>query len=283
MQNNNNNITSWKSAIAGGASGIVSRMAIAPLDVIKINLQLNSNIATTQNKTTLGMQMIRMLAHIYKTEGIVGLYRGNTFAVALWSSYSAIQFPVFEYIKHTLQHVNHHNTLTIGHEHSISGAIAAAVATAATFPLDTFRTRYVYLGAREKTRAVFVNPYRGMLPALIVIMPTMALTFAWHEQLEHLVGLHSGIAGAIAGAAARMVVFPADTVKRRMMMESLVGSPSMQQQRRQPVLTIVRNMYIHEGLISFFKGALPSILKSAISTGVTFYVYDLVQYWLKDM
>jgi solute carrier family 25 thiamine pyrophosphate transporter 19 len=273
--------SSWKSSLAGFASGIVSRMTVAPLDVLKINLQLNSNNVSISSKKInnpkYGSQMIQMLQQIYKNEGIVGLYRGNSFALGLWSTYAAIQFPVYEYCKHKFQFT--------GHAHSIAGAIAAGTATIATFPLDTYRTRYVYLAARDKPPTTFINPYRGLLPALVVIIPTMALTFSWHEQLERIVGLNSSTSGAIAGAAARTVVFPADTVKRRMMMETITLSESsmgnQHQKQRQTILTIVRNMYVNEGIMSFFKGVMPSVIKSAISTGVTFYVYDYVLLWLK--
>lgn len=83
-----------------------------------------------------------------------------------------------------------------------------------------------------------VGFYRGMLPALVMIAPQMGVSFAVYEVLKHCVvkpggELNSGkkrgmywlaeawsmVAGGVAGMSSKLVVFPIDTVKKRLQKE----------------------------------------------------------------
>lgn len=82
--------------VAGAIAGLVSRFCIAPLDVLKIRLQLQYHsladpLATnTPFRKPLGV--LQVARDILYHEGITGFWKGNIPAEGLYLSYGAAQF-----------------------------------------------------------------------------------------------------------------------------------------------------------------------------------------------
>src|SRR5271170_3920850 len=76
-------------AIAGGLAGLTSRFVIAPLDVIKIRLQLQTRRGTTYRSA------IHASKTIVAQEGLTALWKGNIPAELLYVSYSMVQFVAY--------------------------------------------------------------------------------------------------------------------------------------------------------------------------------------------
>jgi len=206
------------SLIAGAVAGVVSRCAVAPLDVIKIRLQVGTSAAA-------GESLAAKLGSLARVEGVRGLFRGNAWGIVLWVSYSAVQFPVYEACRERL---GRSAAPTL-----VSGALAATTATAVTFPLDSIRTRVVAQGyplvyrstAHMLREAARIEPlsrilFKGLPLALVVVAPAMAISFQVHECLVA-VGTPSSLAGGVAGAVSKVATYPLDTVKRRMQSQGL--------------------------------------------------------------
>jgi solute carrier family 25 (mitochondrial thiamine pyrophosphate transporter), member 19 len=85
-------LTSVGEIVAGGLAGAFSRFVVAPFDVIKIHMQLErgQRVGTAVAKSS----MSKIAVKTFRAEGIVGLWRGNAPAMALWVLYAAVQFPV---------------------------------------------------------------------------------------------------------------------------------------------------------------------------------------------
>ena len=149
--------------MAGAVSGALSRCLVAPLDVIKIRMQLErgtisagtGNISDTRIKAG----MLRTTQKLLAEEGIVSLWRGNIPAMLLWVCYAGVQFPVYGALKRGLSSplksekaIEHQGTLTGKRGPSshavmlLSGAAAATIATCASYPLDWARTRMASQG-----------------------------------------------------------------------------------------------------------------------------------------
>ena len=85
-------------------------------------------------------------------------------------------------------------------------------------------------------------------------------------------------AGTLAGAAAKFLVYPLDTVKKRFQVQGVARhasyGPSV------PAYTSIRScvttMIATEGFISLYKGLAPSMLKVGVSSGVTLFVYEVL-------
>jgi hypothetical protein len=250
---------------------VVARLVVAPLDVIKLRLQVGSASASPP--------LHQALLHLAQTEGVHGLFRGNSWALALWVSYGAIQFPIYEACKSRSP-----NT------HLANGAIASMLATALTFPLDSIRTRIIAMGhppaypttlsmlraaTHQESMSLTRVLFKGLPSSLSVVGPTMALTFDLHERLG--AWLPTGLAGGLAGALAKTVTFPLDTVKRRLQSQGLdrVGMPAVP--RYTSFVNCVEIIYAKEGWRAFFRGVWPAVVKTSLSTAVTFWVYDGVK------
>jgi solute carrier family 25 thiamine pyrophosphate transporter 19 len=126
-------------AIAGGVAGLTSRFVIAPLDVIKIRLQLQTRPGTTY----------RGAFHTGKTivaqEGLTALWKGNIPAELLYVSYSMVQFVAYRKAHILLQQAQ----VPPSYRLFLAGAMAGTCASLITYPLDLLRTRFAAQGSSK--------------------------------------------------------------------------------------------------------------------------------------
>lgn len=126
-------------AIAGGLAGLTTRFAIAPLDVIKIRLQLQSRAGSTY----------RGALHTGKTivsqEGFTALWKGNIPAELLYISYSMVQFVSYREAHVLLEKAD----VPVSYRPVIAGASAGVCATIVTYPFDLMRTRFAAQGTSK--------------------------------------------------------------------------------------------------------------------------------------
>ena len=126
-------------AIAGGLAGLISRFVIAPLDVIKIRLQLQSRTAATYRGA------IHAAQTIIENEGITALWKGNIPAELLYVSYSMVQFVAYREAHVLLEGMHMENR----YRSFLAGAMAGTSATLVTYPLDLLRTRFAAQGTTK--------------------------------------------------------------------------------------------------------------------------------------
>eukprot|EP00049_Salpingoeca_infusionum_P002914 m.61273 g.61273 ORF g.61273 m.61273 type:complete len:390 (-) comp11854_c0_seq5:112-1281(-) len=134
------NVSTSNTVVAGAATGFITRFAVTPLDVIKIRMQLQAEpIAHGGGK-------YRGTWHCFQTvvfeEGATALWRGHIAQQLLSVSYSAIQFPLFEYFRAQLAH----RIASPTEVDFVAGGAAALGATLVTHPFDTVRTRMASQG-----------------------------------------------------------------------------------------------------------------------------------------
>jgi len=250
--------SSVDSAIAGSIAGFVSRVVVSPLDVIKIRWQLSSHSSHSFTRT---------FRHVIDTHGVLGLFRGNLWGLLLWISYGAVQFPVYEQCKLY--------TGESGLGRVLSGSMAACFATTLTFPLDVLRTRRISAHSHH-----FNNIFRGLGPGLMSIAPMSGITFALHEYLLKS-GVEKATSGMIAGTVARAIIFPLDTIKRRMMAQGLQHVESGKTIKHYSgALHCAQSIWKEEGVLAFFRGVSPSLVKTGIGSSITFFVYETSLHYL---
>ncbi|CAK7268457.1 mitochondrial thiamine pyrophosphate transporter [Sporothrix epigloea] len=187
-------------------AGLIARFIVAPLDVVKIRLQLQTH--SLSDPLVRSRQDIRggpvykgtlsTMRHILAHEGVAGLWKGNVPAEMLYVCYSAAQFTAYRAVSLGLQNL-HAATGLAPHPHVdtfVAGASAGAAATAATYPLDLLRTRFaaqgtdrVYSNLRAAVRDIARDEgmkgfFRGLGPALLQIAPYMGSFFACYEGLK---------------------------------------------------------------------------------------------------
>ena len=87
--------TNYGHLVTGGIAGAVSRTATSPLERLRILQQ-------TASKEYLGMGTVQSFKHMYKTEGLVGFFKGNGLTVLKIAPFSAIEFYGYEVFKSNL-------------------------------------------------------------------------------------------------------------------------------------------------------------------------------------
>jgi solute carrier family 25 thiamine pyrophosphate transporter 19 len=238
---NNNNSSWWKQVLAGGAAGTTARLVIAPMDVVKIRLQLQQHhhhhsASSTKIKYQGTWQTLK---RIVGEEGLLALWKGNLSAQLLYVAYGGVQFGTYSALNHLRRHVqllngDNGDNDSGGRKHRttlaalVDGAVAGMVATGATYPLDLLRTRFAWQGNRTRLYRSLTQSlqhihsheglrgfYRGLGASLLQIGPYMGFVFAGYEySLNALHKIESinisntlkvaGVEEMIAGAMAGM-------------------------------------------------------------------------------
>lgn len=287
--------------IAGAIAGLVSRFVIAPLDVIKIRLQLQihslSDPLSTRNingpvyKGTLGT-----LRHILREEGLTGLWKGNIPAEAMYLTYGSIQFSAYKYTSGILSGIPAAYRLPDPANSFISGALAGACATTGTYPLDLLRTRFAAQGRDRVYSSIIASVheiaategprgfFRGLGAGVSQIVPYMGLFFAGYESLRPVLanlaiplpfGTSDAATGVIASVLAKTAVYPLDTTRKRLQVQGPTRSRYVH--RNIPVyhgvLRTIRHIWKNEGMRGMYRGLTVSLLKAAPTSAVTMWTY----------
>ncbi|EMT62123.1 Mitochondrial thiamine pyrophosphate carrier 1 [Fusarium odoratissimum] len=250
---------------AGAIAGLVSRFVVAPLDVVKIRLQLQPHslsdpVAALRNAPAY-RGAFETLKHILKHEGLTGLWKGNVPAELIF----------------------------------IAGAASGAAATTITYPLDLLRTRFAAQGRHRVYQSLrsavwdikrdegWRGFFRGIGPGLGQIIPFMGIFFVTYESLRtSLEGLHmpwgsgDATAGMCASILSKTAVFPLDLVRKRIQVQGPARRQYVYQNipeyatARSALLSILRT----EGFRGLYKGLTISLLKSAPASAVTLWTYE---------
>ncbi|KAG7956375.1 hypothetical protein I3843_11G121200 [Carya illinoinensis] len=264
-----------KSLVAGGVAGGVSRTAVAPLERLKILLQVQNPHRIKYNGTVQGLK------YIWKTEGIRGLFKGNGTNCARIVPNSAVKFFSYEQASQGIlwlyqqQPGNEEAQLTpvlrLG-----AGACAGIIAMSATYPMDMVRGR------------------------LTVQIPYVGLNFAVYESLKDwlITSRPFGLVkdselsvttrlacGAAAGTVGQTVAYPLDVIRRRMQMvgwkdaASVVTGDGRNKGAHEytGMVDAFRKTVRHEGFGALYKGLVPNSVKVVPSIAIAFVTYEVVK------
>jgi len=312
-QIHNTVMPTWLDEIAAGSTAsAVSRLCVAPLDVVKIRFLTQEHPAYGRGHYTNVLQAFKA---IYKEEGVLSFWKGNAAAEIMVIPWGAVSFLSYHSCKRILPGTGSLASLT-------AGAFAGLSATIATYPLDLLRTRFVMQQQHRVYHSVWHavahiirhegagGLYVGLSPSLVSVVPFMALQFGAYETLKTAISMKShqkptalelGAAGFSAGIFAKLLTMPMDVVKKRFQVNTFdmrkdspakLVLPFFSRKRtssNQPagghrgftgIWNCLRGIVAHEGIRGLFKGTVPSLLKAGPNSAITFVVYDSVFSWL---
>lgn len=174
--------------IAGAVAGTASRTATAPLDRLKVIMQ----VQTTRTS------IVPAIKNIWREGGFLGFFRGNGLNVLKVAPESAIKFYAYEMLKNAIGDFKGERKEDIGTSgRLVAGGLAGAVAQTAIYPMDLVKTRLQTcaseggkvprLGKLWKDIWVQEGPrafYRGLVPSLLGIVPYAGIDLAAYETLK---------------------------------------------------------------------------------------------------
>ncbi|KAJ5273643.1 mitochondrial thiamine pyrophosphate transporter [Penicillium angulare] len=301
--------TTRQTVLAGGIAGLISRFCIAPLDVVKIRLQLQihslsdpASHASIEGPVYKGT--LSTMRAIVRQEGITGLWKGNIPAEMMYVCYGALQFTAYRTTTQFLAELDPYR-LPPSLESFISGAAAGATATATTYPLDLLRTRFAAQGpeqiytslrssineiARQEGPAGF---FRGCSAAVIQIVPYMGLFFTAYEGFRPIMsrvdqlpfGTGDAAAGVVASVLAKTGVFPLDLVRKRLQVQGPTRTRYVHRNipEYRGVGKTITMILRTQGVRGLYRGLTVSLLKAAPASAVTMWTYERVLGILRDM
>lgn len=302
-----------KSLVAGGVAGGVSRTAVAPLERLKILLQVQNPHSIKYSGTVQGLK------YIWKTEGIRGMFKGNGTNCARIVPNSAVKFYSYEQASKSILWFYRQQTgdeeaqltpvLRLG-----AGACAGIIAMSATYPMDMVRGRLTvqteksprqYRGIFHALSTVlreegFRALYKGWLPSVIGVVPYVGLNFAVYESLKDWLiktkpfGLVEDselsvttrlACGAAAGTVGQTVAYPLDVIRRRMQMVGWKDAASVvagEGKGKTPLeytgmVDAFTKTVRHEGFGALYKGLVPNSVKVVPSIAIAFVTYEKVK------
>ncbi|XP_037946100.1 mitochondrial folate transporter/carrier [Teleopsis dalmanni] len=179
-------------------SGVLTLLLTNPIWVVKTRLCLQyggENVAAGSKSAVEYRGMVHGLSHIYREEGVRGLYRG--FVPGMFGvSHGALQFMVYEELKNNY---NEYRKLPIDTKLATSdylafAAISKLIAAATTYPYQVIRARlqdhhHSYTGTWDCIKQTWRYEglkgfYKGVKPSMIRVVPACMMTFVVYENVS---------------------------------------------------------------------------------------------------
>lgn len=257
---------------------------------------------------------------IIREEGILGLWRGNVPALLMVMPYTSIQFVVLHKVKSFAagsskgdDHIRLNPALSY-----VSGALAGCAATIGSYPFDLLRTVLASQGepkVYQNLRSAFLGIlrskgirglYAGLTPTLIEIVPYAGIQFgsydtfkrwamAWNRRRFRPPDQYANVSstkfqlficGLASGTIAKVCCHPLDVVKKRFQVEGLRRHPRygarIDERTYKNVWYAITRILESEGVAGLYKGLVPSLVKAAPASAITFVVYESVSEWLQS-
>ncbi|XP_028567784.2 mitochondrial adenyl nucleotide antiporter SLC25A23 isoform X1 [Podarcis muralis] len=272
----------WKQLIAGAMAGAVSRTGTAPLDRLKVFMQVHASKNNSMN-------VLGGLRGMIREGGIRSLWRGNGINVLKIAPESAIKFMAYEQIKRAIR--GQQETLRV-QERFIAGSLAGATAQTIIYPMEVLKTRLTlrktgqYSGVADCARQVLQKEgirafYKGYLPNMLGIIPYAGIDLAVYETLKNtwlqkyskdtadpgvLVLLGCGTVSSTCGQIAS---YPLALVRTRMQAQATIeGAPQLS------MLGLFRHILSREGVLGLYRGIAPNFMKVIPAVSISYVVYE---------
>ncbi|UYV66237.1 Slc25a54 [Cordylochernes scorpioides] len=283
----------WRHLVAGGVAGAVSRTVTAPMDRLKVFLQVKGFEAGS---------LVNCLRNMLREGGLPSLWRGNGINVIKIAPESALKFTFYEQVKQLIHagHVEHgvRKELSIG-ERFVAGSMAGVLAQTAIYPMEVLKTRMALrrTGQYTSTLDAFVKIYRseglmaytrGYIPNSLGIIPYAGIDLAIYETLKNLYlsrndrNENPGVlvllaCGSISSSCGQLASYPLALIKTRLQAQTAKGKEETSMR------ILVRKILHKEGIAGLYRGICPNFLKVIPAVSISYVVYEHVRKALGDI
>uniref|UniRef100_A0A915CFN2 EF-hand domain-containing protein n=1 Tax=Parascaris univalens TaxID=6257 RepID=A0A915CFN2_PARUN len=180
----------WRHLVAGGVAGAMSRTCTAPLDRIKVYLQVH---ATWKNR----LNLYRAVRLLFEEGGLKSFWRGNGVNVAKIAPESAIKFMAYEQTKRLIQRFKRDQELCV-YERFMAGSSAGVISQSVIYPMEVLKTRLALRRTGQLDKGLFhfaqkmyrseglLCFYKGYVPNMLGIIPYAGIDLAIYETLKSL-------------------------------------------------------------------------------------------------
>ncbi|XP_068146859.1 mitochondrial dicarboxylate carrier [Drosophila tropicalis] len=271
MDDNTKRLPRWWS---GGVCSALAVTTTHPLDLVKVQLQTQvQRIPVTE-----------LIANIYRTDGILGFYRGISASWFRQLTYTTARFALYEHGKKYVDANDVSAKLQLATFAGIFGGIVGVPGDVVTvrlqndskLPPESRRNyKHVFDGLyriqkEEGVRSLF----RGAVPAVTRAVLLTIGTNAAYDQIKQVIkdfghmedgmALHFLTASA-AGCIGTLLTQPIDVVKTKYMN----AKPGEFNNLGGVIVSVAK-----QGPLAFYKGFVPALLRVSPNTIITFMLYE---------
>lgn len=273
----------WRQLVAGGGAGVVSRTATAPLDRLKVLLQVQ---ASSQNRIGISSGFSMMI----KEGGVKSLWRGNGANVVKIAPESAIKFFAYEKAKRLLGA----DEKQLGvRERLTAGAMAGVASQTSIYPLEVLKTRLAlrktgqYRGLLHAAYVIFQTEgirsfYRGLFPSLLGIIPYAGIDLAVYETLKNsYLNYHKNesadpgvfvllACGTASSTCGQLASYPLSLVRTKLQAQARTRDASSGDN----MISVFKKIFREDGPRGLYRGLAPNFMKVVPAVSISYVVYE---------
>ncbi|KAL2097081.1 hypothetical protein ACEWY4_006288 [Coilia grayii] len=272
----------WKQLVAGAMAGAVSRTGTAPLDRMKVFMQVH---ASRSNKISL----VGGFKEMIKEGGVTSFWRGNGINVLKIAPETAIKFTAYERYKKLL---SSDGEKVKTQQRFMAGSLAGATAQTIIYPMEVMKTRLAlrktgqYSGMSDCARKILQKEgvkafYKGYIPNILGIIPYAGIDLAVYESLKNAWlsryakdTANPGIlvllgCGTISSTCGQLASYPLALVRTRMQAQASLDGGD-----KTSMSSLVKNIVAKEGFFGLYRGILPNFMKVIPAVSISYVVYE---------
>ncbi|KAF2860098.1 tricarboxylate transport protein-like protein [Piedraia hortae CBS 480.64] len=268
------------SLLAGGSAGAFEAFCTYPFEFAKTRVQLRTEKGSPTPKNPL-----RVIAQVYRAEGLAALYRGCSTLVVGSVGKDGVRFLTFDAIKNRFKNRETNSLSPLG---NLGAGMVSGVLASFTFvtPTERIKTALIddargekrFRGAWHCVRTVYGESgvrglYNGLEGTTMKQAGATAVRMGSYNILKDLERAKGGEPedgilksfgnGAIAGTVTTLTTQPFDTVKTR-----------CQSARGETALSAIRGVLVDYGIRGFWKGTTMRLGRTVVSGGILFMGYE---------
>ncbi|XP_034051791.1 calcium-binding mitochondrial carrier protein SCaMC-1-like [Gymnodraco acuticeps] len=275
----------WKQLAAGAVAGAISRTGTAPLDRMKVFMQVHSS-------KTNPISLVGGFSRMIKEGGLSSLWRGNGTNVLKIAPETAIKFMAYEQYKKLLSSEGQ-NIET--HKRFVAGSLAGATAQTSIYPMELLKTRLTlgktgqYTGMFDCAKKILRKEgimafYKGYVPNLVGIIPYAGIDLAVYETLKNTWLTHHtkdsanpGVlvlvaCGTISSTCGQLASYPLALVRTRMQAQASLDTTD------QPSMSnLIKKIVAKDGFFGLYRGILPNFMKVIPAVSISYVVYEYMK------
>lgn len=289
----------WRHLVAGAAAGAVSRTCTAPLDRLKVFLQVHGS-----RQNNLGI--ISGFKHMLAEGGCRSFWRGNGINVLKIAPESAIKFMAYEQIKKLIRGETH---IELGiQERFLAGSLAGAISQTTIYPMEVLKTRLAlrktgqYSGIKDCALKIYSQEgarsfYKGYIPNLLGIIPYAGIDLCVYETLKRFYLSHytmdsdPGVlvllaCGTISSTCGQLASYPLALVRTKLQAQVAAtpsisnGSALMGSSHSPTMVSLFRHIIETEGPKGLYRGITPNFMKVIPAVSISYVVYEKARRFL---
>ncbi|CAO4367449.1 unnamed protein product [Caenorhabditis nigoni] len=280
---------------SGGTAAAISKTAVAPIERVKLLLQVQETSKTiTVDKRYKGIMDV--LVRVPKEQGLSALWRGNLANVIRYFPTQALNFAFKDTYKNIFQKgVDRQKEFWKFFAGNLaSGGAAGATSLCFVYPFDFARTRLaadVGKGENREFKGILdclvktaksdgtIGLYRGFVVSVQGIIIYRAAYFGMFDTTKTLFTpdgqqlnfFKSWAIAQIVTVSSGILSYPWDTVRRRMMMQS-----NRKDVLYKNTMDCLRKILKDEGPMALYKGALSNVFRGT-GGALVLAIYDEIQ------